>query len=254
MLSYFCCMRKIHYIQTKDINLFKDKILRWGHNNYKKIVHLDSNNYNQNTESTYRKNQFESLTAIGALKELSYSNTDNFNELLTFHNKNKDWLFGYLGYDLKNELENLNSENIDELEFPELHFFVPALLFIQKADNIELHYREEDYDIENIEILINKIEATEIDQPELNSIKVESRFTKDEYIETVNKLKNHIQLGDIYEVNFCQEFYATNRLNPIDTYKNLKQVSPTPFSCFYDQLHEAPGPFRPSVPLHVLFA
>ena len=41
-----------------------------------------------------------------------------------------------------------------------------------------------------------------------NSIKIKLRIHKDEYFEKVSKMLTHIQRGDIYEANFCQEFYS----------------------------------------------
>jgi para-aminobenzoate synthetase component 1 len=51
-------------------------------------------------------------------------------------------------------------------------------------------------------------------------------------------LKQHIQSGDIYEINFCQEFFSeATQFNPLETYINLKQFSPTPFSAYYRSNH-----------------
>ncbi|MEA3318161.1 MAG: anthranilate synthase component I family protein, partial [Bacteroidota bacterium] len=44
--------------------------------------------------------------------------------------------------------------------------------------------------------------------------------------------KKHIKKGDIYEVNFCQEFYGKGELNPVKVYQRLNKISPTPFSCY----------------------
>jgi para-aminobenzoate synthetase component 1 len=57
---------------------------------------------------------------------------------------------------------------------------------------------------------------------------------KDSYLEKVEKLRKSISLGDIYEVTFCQEFFAEQAaINPYQVYQNLKDVSPTPFSGFF---------------------
>ena len=64
------------------------------------------------------------LLAVGAIAELhsTQNSLANFNTL--FKDK-KDWLFGFLSYDLKNELECLKSNNQDSFKFPHLHFFCP---------------------------------------------------------------------------------------------------------------------------------
>jgi para-aminobenzoate synthetase component 1 len=72
-------------------------------------------------------------------------------------------------------------------------------------------------------------------QPQINepSVEIRSRFTKSEYKNTVNEIKGHIQRGDIYEINFCQEFYAeTAEIDPLSIFIRLNKISPTPFSSF----------------------
>ena len=48
----------------------------------------------------------------------------------------------------------------------------------------------------------------------------------------VRTMLSHIQRGDIYEANFCQEFYAQGTINPVHTYKNLNAISSPPFATF----------------------
>jgi para-aminobenzoate synthetase component 1 len=65
-------------------------------------------------------------------------------------------------------------------------------------------------------------------------IQFQSRTSKEKYIENVIKLKESIQRGDIYEVNYCQEFFAENVeiKFPLDTYFKLNNISKAPFSGF----------------------
>ena len=66
-----------------------------------------------------------------------------------------------------------------------------------------------------------------------NSIKIKLRIHKDDYFEKINKMLAHIHHGDIYEANFCQEFYAENtEINPLDTYNKLNNISNPPFATF----------------------
>ena len=61
-----------------------------------------------------------------------------------------------------------------------------------------------------------------------------NRFSKNEYLQTVKKLQQHILRGDCYEVNFCQEFYSIGiPINPLMVYQKLSKLSPSPFSAFY---------------------
>ena len=68
---------------------------------------------------------------------------------------------------------------------------------------------------------MTKIKSISILQQEVERIKVLPRVSKEDYLDNVNRLKQHIQLGDIYEVNYCQEYFA----DP-DSYRDVK-ISPS---------------------------
>lgn len=148
--------------------------------------------------------------------------------------KDNGWSFGFVSYDYKNKIEpQLSSNNIDNVLFAEKHFFSPELLFVITENEVEIHYEPTIYTAEQVVELFNGILALEIEIATNQNIKINSRLTKTEYLDKVEALKEHIQLGDIYEVNFCQEFYADQvDINPINLYHKLNQKSPTPFSCF----------------------
>src|SRR5690606_22403493 len=170
-----------------------------------------------------------------------------FDDLKSYQTVTNDWIFGYLTYDLKNDLEALNSENYDGLEFPELYFFQPKKLFLIKGDSVEIHYlRMVDDEIENdlnsIESITNTYETIE------HSIKIKLRIHKDDYFNKVNQMLAHIHRGDIYEANFCQEFYAEDTvINPLETYHKLNETSKAPFATFlklYDKYLLSASPER----------
>lgn len=153
----------------------------------------------------------------------------NFNEHLAFGNANKisslqelkskigkTKLFGHFSYDVKNQLENLKSKHPDFIQFPEIHFYEPQFYFNNQS---KIYIKNE-----TPPLFINTHKA----------IKIKSRFTKEEYISTIHKLKKHIIEGDCYEINFCIEFYSENvYINPIDLYTSLNKISPMPFSALH---------------------
>jgi len=215
-------------IKLKEINLkeFKNKLLIHG-NKFKDFVFLDSNHFaNANHKFTYYDYDF--LAAINS----SY-NIYTIKDLEAICSENHEWLFGYLGYDLKNELEKLESNNIDELNFPSIHFFVPDIIIYSKRSKLSVIYNDENETERGIYEFIKSISNCDLkSNKKRNSLKLNHRFSKTEYIKTVQKLKNHIQRGDIYEINFCQEFYSKNEIDPIETFQKLNSISPTPFSCY----------------------
>ncbi len=227
-------MRKELKIEVEDSESFKLKSLLYG-NRFNRCVFLDSSNFCQNHYSKFTYYEYDFLVGFDSLLEISGTEKNSFKNLSEFNNKNRDWMFGYLTYDLKNDIENLRSENIDELNFASFHFFIPQIILVSKDKKLSILFHKDQYSEKEIYQLISEIDAIELSNSinHVSPIILNQRFTKKEYINTVNKLKKHIQLGDIYEVNFCQEFYSHKEIDPVNSYLKLKEVSPTPFSCYY---------------------
>jgi para-aminobenzoate synthetase component 1 len=151
-----------------------------------------------------------------------------FEKLAVFRKKYSGWVTGFFGYDLKNEIENLNSANADHLHFPDLYFFVPQHIIIINGNQVEIIADDATY-------ILNCIEQQELNQPgQIAAIKLRSRIPKTEYINTVQKIKTHINRGDIYVTNFCQEFFAEHAsINPVSVFFHLNEISPNPFASFF---------------------
>ncbi|WP_232827431.1 anthranilate synthase component I family protein [Winogradskyella aurantiaca] len=218
-------MRTTTQIEVDSIEAFNERLLHWAQNGTH-CIWMDSNNHN----SGYT--QYDAILAVGAHSKIESASPNAFTELEQFIESLKDWVFGYLTYDLKNSIEDLSSNNFDELEFPELCFFQPKKLFLIEGNNVKIQYLAEfEQELQSDLVQINNT-------PEINSFKhdppkIKMRIHKDAYFDKVNTLLEHIHRGDIYEANFCQEFYAEEiELFPIATYKHLNSISRPPFSTF----------------------
>ena len=138
-----------------------------------------------------------------------------------------------MSYDLKNEIEDLKSENLDFLNFPLLHFFQPKWVFEIIENQVKIHFplnvkRKE------MQLLFKQVMHFEPKNYINSPVSIKARISKEEYTQRFEKLQQHIFRGDIYEVNYCQEFFAQNVvLNPISVYQNLYSVSKPPFAAYY---------------------
>ena len=144
-------------------------------------------------------------------------------------NSTSGWLFGHLGYDLKNEIELLSSAHADRVGFPDLFFFEPEIV-------IRLTETEMIIEAENPSAIFTQVNETAIYTPAVSSspVLIQNRITRDEYISIIRQLKQHILRGDCYEINFCQEFYAQDAvIDPMQVYNKLSHISPNPFSALY---------------------
>ncbi|WP_410005017.1 anthranilate synthase component I family protein [Aequorivita nionensis] len=205
----------------------KNRLLQWAQQ-FQEFVWLDSNNYSQTYET------YQAILAVDAFTALKTDSQDAFNKLKEYQSTTADWIFGYLSYDLKNDVENLHSKNIDGLDFPDLYFFQPKKLFLFSENNVEMHYLniasdEMEEDFNAISEIIQQSEESEISKP----IKISVRTSKDSYLQKVEEVLEHIKRGDIYEVNICQEFYSEDsEINPLETFLQLNKISIPPFSVF----------------------
>jgi len=171
----------------------------------------------------------ECMLAAGSKRSITGSDMNSLDRLQQFINKKKSWLFGHLNYDLKNEIGLLTSSHTDHLGFPELFFFEPEYLVRLGNDTIVI-------DADNpYQVYHDILESTPAEADFTKSITdTNSRLSKDDYIETVRKLQQHILRGDCYEINFCQEFFSSDALvDPLVMYEKLSIVSPNPFSALY---------------------
>ncbi len=179
--------------------------------------------------NTSKGDAFEWVIAAGSMDEISVGEHGAFEALQAFHEKHKDWVFGSLSYDLKNGLERLNSENSDGIQAPALHFFLPKYLFYYKDNQLFIYHHKEQKEFP-VERLFSTFSPSDIG---FNSV-LKPMVSKANYIENVNQIKEHIQRGDIYEMNYCQEFYAENTdLDPLNVFKSLNEASKAPFSCYF---------------------
>ena len=219
--------RTIQLIKIKQISEFKSQLLQWAQK-FKTAVWLDSNNYQQ------EHSNFDAVLAVDEHSKIESSYFDAFKKLKTYQSNVNDYIFGYLSYDLKNDVENLTSTNFDGLGFPDLFFFQPKKLFFIKGNTVEIKYvtnlkNEIQTDLKEIYAISKNCSSNFNNE----NLKIKLRIHKDEYHQKIKSVLNHIHRGDIYEANFCQEFYSENStINPVEVYQNLNEISKPPFATF----------------------
>ncbi|MBL4662365.1 MAG: anthranilate synthase component I family protein [Flavobacteriaceae bacterium] len=220
-------MRFSKRIKTPLTPDLKHKVLQWAQQ-FDEVAWLDSNCHKQG------HGRYEAILAVDAFTAIKTDYSNAFKQLEEYQLLTADWIFGYLSYDLKNDTERLYSNNYDGLHFPDLYFFQPKKLFLFSENEIEVRYLnfvsdelEEDWqDILNTNIAEDK---QELHTP----VKIRLRTSKDSYFDKIKEMLSHINRGDIYEANFCQEFYAEEvTINPLKTFKHLNDISSPPFATF----------------------
>lgn len=180
---------------------------------------LNSNGY-ANTNN--QLHQYKQVIAAGAKRSITGTG-NNLDELYSFLHackKNNEFAFGYFTYDVKNQLEQLQSNHNDQIKFPDYFFFVPDFLHTVNA-------LQSDDLVQHIQTDNTK-----------NVINLTAKVSKETYTQNVESIKQHIIAGDVYELNYCMEFFAKEaNINPLQVYAKLNQCSPTPFSAYLQLNH-----------------
>lgn len=219
-------MRTSLHKQILNPETFKQQLLFWSQS-FREIVFMDSNDYPQAYSS------YDCILAVDAFTSIKTDFHNAFEDLKQYQQTTRDWLFGYLSYDLKNNLEDLASNNFDGLDFPDLFFFQPKKLFLLKGTTLEIQYlnmcdEELEDDFEHILELHSEFSIS--NEP----ITIQQRISKENYLNKVSNVLQHIQQGDIYEANFCMEFFAEKAtINPFEKFTTLNQISKPPFAVFF---------------------
>ena len=226
-------MRRIQEYPCNLSEGFIKRLLLWA-DQFDEVVWLDSNNYGE-THGSYK-----AILAVDAFTAIKTDYHNAFEQLNEYQQLTRDWLFGYLTYDLKNNVEHLLSQNFDGLHFPDLYFFQPKKLFLFSENHVSIQYLnmvDDELDDDWKEITSYPSEKVSIDK---DPIRISLRTSKDSYFEKVGEMLDHINRGDIYEANFCQEFYSENAtINPIKSFLHLNDISKPPFATYlkFDSLY-----------------
>ncbi len=214
--------RKFISYPLNDFNHFKYQLLSFS-KRFSNFCFLDNHEYDFDKS-------YECIAAFGTINSLISNEKTGLLEIDHFKKENQDWIFGHLSYDIKNQIEKLSSKHSDLIQFPDFHFFVPEIVVILSKDALQIgvHSTFDSLDI------FEEISSIIPEENKFSKATFSARFSKEEYLETVQKLQQHILRGDCYEICFCQEFFAENvQIDPVNVFKNLSEISPNPFSAFY---------------------
>ena len=180
--------------------------------------------------SALQKDKYELVAGIGAKKVFS-SSSDCFETLNKIEN-NKSWAFGYLSYELKDELWKTCHQESSLPVQPTVFWFEPKYVILIEKESSLVQIMGD-----NPALIYSQIENTTISQEPIqtsSSKTFEPVISKDEYLRVVNTIRENIIEGDFYEMNFCQEFVCQNfDVNPFQIWEILNQQSKVPFSAFF---------------------
>lgn len=223
-------MRKVELFPITNGAFWKKQLLHWA-TAHELAVYLDSNGHRQHLI----RDGWECLVATGARAVLETHAGRAFGQLQTLQNTlqdgpHSDWLFGFFGYDLKNETERLDSKHFDGIGLPDLGFFQPETVAGIRGKMLEIQAIGREPKAVWEEIRTAQCHPA---IPANEPLELQPRWPKAEYLLTVDAIRRHIAEGDLYEMNLCQEFFAENAtIDPLATFERLNRIGKAPFSTF----------------------
>lgn len=168
--------------------------------------------------------KYEFLAAYGA--EKVFTDYSTFGTLLAH---NSDWLFGVLGYDVKNTFEKLASHNTEIIATPILCFFIPKIVIaVDKSGNVNILKGQLTSDF--------WLSATVEYPTEIAA--AESPISKAIYLDKIEQIHNLIYAGEVYELNYCVPFlHHYTSFDPISFHQKLIKKSPVPMAAYLRAEH-----------------
>ena len=158
---------------------------------------------------------------------------------------------GYFSYDIIRYIEKIPNSTKNDLNIPDARILRPRNLIVfdnaekklffivncfsdEKINNYDDKYEQIQNEIENLIFLANFNFKIKSNKNKIRKPKIKSNITKKKFLSNVNKAKNYIKLGDIFQVVLSQRFETDLVKDPLDIYKKLRVTNPSPFMYFFN--------------------
>ena len=151
---------------------------------------------------------------------------------------------GYLSYDLGNYIEKLPQTAKKDLDVYDLYFgFYDYVIVVDHLEE-KTYIATPDLDLKKeadiafvVECKISEAEINGVnpicyEKKEVPPTRLTSNFTKKEFEDGVEKVRQYIKSGDIYQANLIQRFNGKTTLSSYELYRDLRRISPAPFGAY----------------------
>ncbi len=253
-VAVYNALREEPYSSFLDSGMDEEKLGRFSFIGYNPFMVLESKKgktslFTEDGTERIEGNPFKFLKKI-----FSYYKVERASEEIPF----TSGCIGYFSYDLRYFIEKLPSIALDDMRMPDfvLCFYDVLLIF----DNLKRkayisssglpnrdEKRQRSKAVSRLEAVRKKIENITIDDTAARfstehlpsdfgssgrDFNMFSNFTKEEYSKAIEKAKDLIARGDIYQVNLSQRFECDFDGDPFELYLRLRQINPAPFAAY----------------------
>ena len=242
-------LKIFHHTQAQAKNFFLDsadnneKTGRYsfiGYDPFLTVMSKDSNILTQSSKSITRKtgNPFDELRHL-----LNSFHLENSFESIPF----TCGAVGYFAYDLCHYIEKLPDTTIDDIEFPEMCFsFYDTIIAVDHLENrcfllsVNINQNSQKSTAKRVDHVLKMIRdgsnTPYEEESRFNGSRIKrkiiSNFSKENYLRAVERAKQYINAGDIYQVNLSQRFQTQIEASPYEIYKRLRKINPASFSSY----------------------
>lgn len=216
-------------VPIENPELFKQRALKWA-NKFSTVCLLNSNNYKQDAYSRISWRLVVDAVDFVSVKDLN-ERTDPFQQLADFLVSKSEDVYGFFSYDLKAHTHKLTDDLLSISQFPLLFFFQPRYVFNIHGNQLTVNRNYP----ETFEIL-EAISSIAIDEDEtiVGPTTLKSCVEYDEYLHNVEQIRQQIEAGDFYELNYCINFTGNyTEINPGALYNLLNNKTEAPFSTYF---------------------
>lgn len=153
---------------------------------------------------------------------------------------------GFFSYDCVRYFEKLEQHSKDDLETPDLFFLLFDDLAVYDHQEREVwfitHYRQ-DNEVEEAKRRIAEMERswTEVrsepfihKQAAPKGEALQGAFTKESFMEAVEKIKEYIESGDVFQVNLSVRQNQPLDVHPLKIYETLRELNPSPYMAYLE--------------------
>ncbi len=164
--------------------------------------------------SFWLRSQDQIFVGLGVAKEWKAKTLEEAQVALQEMRKTPGFKAGYFSYDFGVMWQGVEAQKKDPLKTPLLHFVMPKELFVFEADSLEAYKFLEQ-------------EVFEATDPRAD-------LTQTEYEEQIGKIHQLLREGETYEVNFAQRFAGEFKGNPLEVFRRLNELNPSPHACYFN--------------------
>lgn len=158
------------------------------------------------------------------------------------------WI-GYFAYELGRHIERLPEKAVDDLHLPPIRlcFYDRFIAYDHRSDVFWIVALELPGDSEkpadkiaSLEHHLHRSQQIRLEEPPCTHIEdtsladIRRNMTRDEYLDAVKQIKNHIRDGDVYQVNFSHRFEAPFRGSPSQLFQWQNRFNPSGYAAYVD--------------------